>query len=421
MQVFTLSILLIYVSAITSFEITKIEGIEGEIIKILFDSKSNAFILTVAPPSTTLYKLDSQKNILLQLKITENVSDIFTNNKDDVYIITNQNEDSTIINILKAGTSEIQEIDSVQKRVVVYMDNDSNLFYNTDGWGVNFLKYNTSKPVIIKFSENFTISGYKPIMTNERGQTYLAGKRLLSDGDIFFQLAEITSESKEHEIPEVTFQQGILKDPFIDYYEQLAVDSRNDLLYSVFNEKSGYLKMFNVSTGFLYTIFEDEGYQYYYLQVGLNRVLITACDYVKNYNCRLSYLTIDFDVVQILNMQNLTTAAGRFINEIDDDGNIYISGKISDNTSLEFLSYNETKTVPIGFDHYVNILDLKLDGNDNVWILSNDDVGLFYIEKGTLKAVQVPGTKDLGATGFRVNKKSNEGFVYGKFGLFVIS
>lgn len=419
-------ILVSIIGSSCGFEISKIQGIKGEVIGLIFDSDSNALVIardSVSFGLQRVYKLDAQKNILATIEVTDTITQIWVNNKNDFYIITwrpNLN-DFTLVNIIRAGSSEMERIQYIVNLEDVYADDYGNLIYNTDsGTGVYYLKYNTSTPVLIKNLENFAISFEGPVVTDYNGNTYAGGYvwDTVNQEIANHQLVVIPAVSEE-EIPEGKIIEGLLDNPDIDHVDRLSVNSNNEILISITDdETTGSLK--KLSDDGLTTIFTNERYQNYFTKTGKTRSVITACDYIE-YVCRLSYMTLDDEIVQISNLQNQSSVAGRYKIEIDDDGSIFIAGfnTVVDST-VEFLNFTDSSTVGVDFGdgEEKNVDDIRLDGNGNLWVLSD---AVYFIEKGTLEPVQVSDSRELLSVTLDVNENTNEVFVGTVDGLYVIS
>lgn len=415
MKVLIFAFVITYISAINSFEIQKIEGVEGYAYDVIFDSKFNSYVDATGPDDydvERLYKLDPQNNVVFVMEFINISLSMRLNDKDELYLFSYSYDDIFTFNIsiIRVNSSELEHIATVDMGTFL-VDNDGNLVYYSVNDGIVFLKYNTTDPVTVKNLEHF-LWAENPFVTDSNGNTYLAGLDL----DVFEnQLVVIPGDSKEG-TPEGFIVEGVLNTN--DYVEQIAINSNDELLISVSNIEniSSVKKLVN---GTVTTIYANENYNSYYIYTSEKRTIITADDSL-NGTGRVTVLSPDGESVEISNSRNETWSSEFKSISIDEEGSAFIewSTEEEEYSQFEFLNYTETKSVEVDLGDDIFIYYSMFDGNNNLWVKTLYQT--YFLRKGSLELELVPNATDL--INIFVNKKqSTEIYMSSWDGLYIVS
>ena len=155
------ALLIIYISATSSYQIHPIKGINGTSETINFDSKGNGYVVVNNNEHRHFYKINHRKQILWKISISSEVSRIIINSHDDVYVIFWPDEKEIIITIFNENNFQFQNIDSIRAfNFDLATDGGGNIFYNRDD-GVQLLTRHATTPKPIKNLEDYNFSGEK--------------------------------------------------------------------------------------------------------------------------------------------------------------------------------------------------------------------------------------------------------------------
>lgn len=355
----------ISISVTSGFQIEKFQfftEFSSEVIE--FDSNGNAYVFIRTHKNLQLLKINSDKKIVWKMDSPKIVLRIIINSRDEVYVIS-QHGDHSLLTILQESTSTFQEIDFLCSDEII-MDEDDNLLYDKED-GVYILKRNAASPIRVKNLEEWIFLYQENFAQDNQGNIYLGLNHI---NQTITTIAVITKDAKQEEIP-----QAKVLPVFKDYeiMNSILLDQNSDIwaISWSFDNEAHVRKLVNLS------LTETTG-EYYFP-----------------------------DLIA------------------DLDRNIYVSSEfLFDQTiksPLALVKYGEVNAIGIEMDDVI-INSMLIDGNDDLWILTECD-GVYYVKKGGKNAVKVNSLSrwDSSFTSIHVNKLTNEIFILSSEGLFFTS
>lgn len=355
----------ISISVTSGFQIEKFQfftEFSSEVIE--FDSNGNAYVFIRTHENLQLLKINSDKKVVWKMDSPKILLRIIINSRDDVYVIF-QHGDHSLLTISQESTSTFQEIDFLCSDEII-MDEDDNLLYDKED-GVYILKRNAASPIRVKNLEEWIFLYQENFAQDNQGNIYLGLNHI---NQTITTIAVITKDAKQEEIP-----QAKVLPVFKDYeiMNSIILDQNSDIwaISWSFDNEAHVRKLVNLS------LTETTG-EYYFP-----------------------------DLIA------------------DLDRNIYVSSEfLFDQTiksPLALVKYGEVNAIGIEMDDVI-INSMLIDGNDDLWILTECD-GVYYVKKGGKNAVKVNSLSrwDSSFTSIHVNKLTNEIFILSSEGLFFTS
>lgn len=423
--------------------IVKIEGVEEPIDFITFDSELNIYAVRHVSPnmtyfSSTIYKINFEREILWTLDLDSYIVKISINNQNDAFVFTALPDEEiigrTTVNLIRAGSSIMEELDTVTYPVYDFIDKEGNLFYSSVDGGVKIIRPNENIPVMITGTENFQIFYiYKSTMMDDKdGNVYLGGC-VNGPSDPSYnnclnttaeaQIIRITAEEIQKVNPKAEIVNNILQDPKSEFVMQILTTGNDVIITTATLEENSIGTIWVLRNNTANVLLLEEG-----LHIGeaaKDKIIFhSSSELEDNDRCKIFYLTSNLELMPITNLQDIDGSCLSMIFQVDQIGNFFIGSHSVINTStVEFLKHGESQTVGIRFKDEINwVQSMAIDGNGYLWLL--DAWGtLFYVPKGTVEGEKIFDSTGLNLHELKRNEFSNEIFAYGNghgIGLYVI-
>lgn len=421
MKILTLFLLLFtyFLSIESDYLLQPINGINGYVQAIEFNLDGNAYVAVLKATEDLesyrqLYKLRSPTEILWVVNITDSVTKIIINSFNNVYLEhTTADNYESYLSVLKEDPVTIKKIDDIYE-FSMFIDGDDNIIYNSNE-GIKLLRPKSTTPILIKNLENRYFLGDASFATDSKGNLYLG---VLDFEGSTASLAVVSNEAKQEEIPYVTAQYFFESEYFVD----CLIVNENDEVW-VFLSDFTTSQILKLTDGNMMHFQNDELYENHRGLAVKDRVYVISISY--NISASAYFLTSSNEVHKISEINGVVAHSFSTIElAADKDGNTYIGAFVAfENGPVALMKPESENTTMITFPRLINVESLVVDDNDDLWVVTGGDGGVYYLKKGETAAVKVLNHRgaatDLIGTAF-VNKKTNEVFLPGSTHLYTI-
>lgn len=397
-----------------AFIVQPIDGINGEIEIVEFDSDGNSYVLSNTNTVRHLYKLNLAKEIQWIIDNIGYVWQILINPQNDVYFLSDEDSifNYNYLGIIREDDLHVEKIISKLGNTRMMMDGDGNIFYNGEN-GIFMLRPNSKTPMQIKNLEGWRYNGGQVFAVDSIGNVYFGVQSISSDQ--LCSIAVVTKEAKEEEIPYATRY-----NTEIGYRMSFFEIDENNGLWA-FTSSSYFSQIINFSNGVVEGIVLDYNYEQHIAKAVKNRIYIVSItdhsDTAPTY-----FITLNGTVGEIPDLNNVTKDVFKNTKIVaDKDGNTYFGSYYPyDKGAVVLIKPDGVNTTGIDFGDTVNVLSMMLDENEDLWV-GTDGQGIYRVKKG--ETIPEIATRELSSiyTGYiNINKKTNEVFIFSRYGLYFV-
>lgn len=400
MKVIAIILSCFFISEISAYTFTRIQGINATVERVSFDKQGNTFAASRAhlPDESTLFqihKLNPNGELLWTIDLPnyiDHVNGLFINSQNDIYFyFYHNNYRNYTLAVLSEGATTIKEIDRLWWPIFFHDDNE-NLFYCKENSGMHILRPNSSGPVPITNLEGACTIQSEVFAVDQSGNIYL---QIVSLERQNISIAMISNEALQDEIPQATFINAFDNSQQVSTH--MTVDESNNLWISVSETqreilKKGFIR--KLVNGEIKNIFIDQDFWISKMVPAKNNIFVIAA-----YNSTLSiyYITLNDELVEIPELKNLSDASFYFtVGIADSEGYAYFTGSEfspSLGTMILIRPYDMTP-VRIEVDSYFPPDSIKLDFKEDVWI--TDFSGIYHLENGgTVSDLVIPDRNEI--------------------------
>lgn len=376
-----LIILLIFYRFVSAYELNPVQGIEGRVQAVNFDSLGNIYAVTnkIGDAILHLSKVSPANELLwtIDLPLASSVHKILITSQGDVYLFLISTR--SILAVLRSNSTDLEEIDSFSTSFS-YLDAEDNLLYCRET-GVYFLQPGLTTPILVENLENYYVKWDETTVVDSNGNIYVV---VTNDGYID-SIALISLQ----EAPQATLFN--ISNADTEFVFHLIMDRRDNvwILMSDRTDAVGYVK--KIANGTVDTIRIEPSYPDLVGAYAKDKIFVLRSRYYFESSPGIYYITLDNEIVEI--MTNFT---------VEDNFQAFaVAGK---DGSVYFRSYDEfTPELGsiIGFrpeevEPFPVLLDdsesravyMATDCNDDLWILT-DWSDIYIFNKNETKAERI--------------------------------
>lgn len=400
--------LMFCVGFVSAVQINKIQSVEGDVKIIEFDSESNVFV--VSKSGQTFYKLNSQKEIIVQENF-QNIERLIVNPSNNVYVF---NYESNLrkrgsIYLLKSNSTvfdKLYEYLLEEAPHVSFQDHKGNLFFNT-AFGTAFLNRDQTIPTAIVNLEDFYISNDSSYVVDASDNVYIGG----SDN----RLATVKSDQTELFAPSAKFYETPAKSSMTG----IGLDNDGRIIVGFSGEQSRLYEIENEQSTNLTAVFSQ--HQHLYSNFNLvNSKLYFFSQNLFDGTCRLNFIYSVYDsYISYLYQYKVEQLTESFKSDMcvngrvlsDTEGNLFLSA----GNLIYLLKNGETQVEEVNL--FNKIFSLDVDENGDLWVLGRD---LYVIRRNSTQVDPVTRINLAEQHGLlKINKITKEIFFGSESGLYV--
>lgn len=396
MKTFLILTVIIYLGFVNPYNLDYVSGVVGFVELVDFDGDGNIYATSFVKNNDggrdhTLYKLSPERELLSTINLPSRIEIVYkmhVTTKGDVYFFFSGDNRNNTFAILKSGSKEVELVESISHELF-YLDPYDNLYYGREN-GVHILRPNSTTPILIKNLENFYVFRPGTATVDKDGNVYFGADGEHSSNN---SVVLLTKEELQNEVPEAKFFD--VQDDSDEQIFDIVVDERNDIwIITAMVSYRGFVKKL-AKNGTYETIKLDPTHPDLDVTAAKDRIWVVAANTFETNSPSIYYVTLDNEVVDIPELQNLTQQM-YFLSEslADKDGIAYFK---TFNVftpalgSMIIINPGEKKPIPVQFfpsDPNLVVNYIFMDINEDVWVFSSKSATdyIHVIKKGETTA-----------------------------------